>query len=33
MTPDRFAFHESLPKTSTDKLDLQRLAEGAVHSG
>jgi len=32
MTPDRFAFHESLPKTSTDKVDLHRLAEGSVHS-
>jgi len=32
MIPDRFAFHESLPKTSTDKVDLHRLAVGAVDS-
>jgi acyl-coenzyme A synthetase/AMP-(fatty) acid ligase len=25
MLPDRFSWHESLPKTSTDKLDYQRL--------
>ncbi len=28
MVPDRFAFHESLPKTSTDKIDYQRLKNG-----
>ena len=27
MVPDAFAFHESLPKTSTDKIDYVRLAE------
>jgi acyl-coenzyme A synthetase/AMP-(fatty) acid ligase len=26
MVPDRFVFHETLPKTSTDKLDYQTLA-------
>lgn len=26
MIPDRFSFHEALPKTSTDKLDYQTLA-------
>jgi hypothetical protein len=25
MVPDRFVFHESLPKTSTDKTDYQKL--------
>lgn len=25
MIPDRFSFHDSLPKTSTDKMDYQRL--------
>jgi len=25
MIPDRFSFHEALPKTSTDKMDYQRL--------
>jgi non-ribosomal peptide synthetase component E (peptide arylation enzyme) len=25
MLPDRFSWHESLPKTSTDKVDYQRL--------
>ena len=29
MIPDRFAFQESLPKTSTDKIDYQRLREFA----
>jgi acyl-coenzyme A synthetase/AMP-(fatty) acid ligase len=29
MIPDRFAWHESLPKTSTDKIDYQRLKEMA----
>ncbi|MDP6978948.1 MAG: amino acid adenylation domain-containing protein [Myxococcota bacterium] len=28
MVPDRFAFHESLPKTSTDKIDYQGLKNG-----
>ena len=28
MVPDRFAFHESLPKTSTDKIDYQTLKNG-----
>lgn len=27
MIPDRFSFHSSLPRTSTDKLDYQRLQE------
>lgn len=27
MVPDRFAWHEALPKTSTDKTDYQRLKE------
>jgi acyl-coenzyme A synthetase/AMP-(fatty) acid ligase len=27
MIPDRFSWHEALPKTSTDKLDYQRLKE------
>jgi acyl-CoA synthetase (AMP-forming)/AMP-acid ligase II len=27
MIPDRFSWHESLPKTSTDKIDYQRLKE------
>ncbi len=27
MIPDRFLFHDSLPKTSTDKIDYQRLKE------
>ena len=27
MVPDRFTWHESLPKTSTDKIDYQRLKE------
>ena len=27
MIPDRFAWHSALPKTSTDKLDYQRLRE------
>jgi amino acid adenylation domain-containing protein len=27
MVPDRFSWHESLPKTSTDKIDYQRLKE------
>jgi len=27
MVPDLFSFHESLPKTSTDKIDYQRLRE------
>ena len=25
MVPDRFLFHEKLPKTSTDKVDYQAL--------
>jgi amino acid adenylation domain-containing protein len=29
MIPDRFSYHESLPKTSTDKIDYQRLRETA----
>ena len=29
MIPDRFAFPESLPKTSTDKIDYERLRESA----
>jgi len=29
MIPDRFIFPESLPKTSTDKVDYQRLREFA----
>ncbi len=28
MVPDRFAFHATLPKTSTDKIDYQRLKNG-----
>lgn len=28
MIPDRFSFHESLPKTSTDKIDYQKLKSG-----
>lgn len=27
MVPDQFSFHDSLPKTSTDKVDYQRLKE------
>jgi acyl-coenzyme A synthetase/AMP-(fatty) acid ligase len=27
MIPDRFSWHEALPKTSTDKTDYQRLKE------
>jgi acyl-CoA synthetase (AMP-forming)/AMP-acid ligase II len=27
MVPDFFSFRESLPKTSTDKIDYQRLKE------
>jgi acyl-coenzyme A synthetase/AMP-(fatty) acid ligase len=27
MIPDRFSWHDSLPKTSTDKVDYQRLKE------
>jgi acyl-coenzyme A synthetase/AMP-(fatty) acid ligase len=27
MVPDAFRFHDRLPKTSTDKLDYQRLRE------
>jgi non-ribosomal peptide synthetase component E (peptide arylation enzyme) len=27
MIPDRFSWHEALPKTSTDKIDYQRLKE------
>ena len=26
MIPDRFSFHDALPKTSTDKIDYQALA-------
>ena len=29
MLPDRFSWHESLPKTSTDKVDYQRLKDMA----
>lgn len=29
MMPDRFSWHDSLPKTSTDKIDYQRLKEMA----
>jgi HlyD family secretion protein len=29
MVPDRFSFHETLPKTSTDKIDYRSLAEEA----
>jgi acyl-coenzyme A synthetase/AMP-(fatty) acid ligase len=29
MIPDRFSWHESLPKTSTDKIDYQRLKESS----
>ncbi|HVF62995.1 MAG TPA: hypothetical protein VNE58_03255 [Casimicrobiaceae bacterium] len=28
MVPDRFAWHDELPKTSTDKIDYQRKAMG-----
>ena len=27
MAPDVFTFHEALPRTSTDKVDYQRLKE------
>jgi len=27
MVPDKFRFHPRLPKTSTDKIDYQTLAE------
>jgi acyl-CoA synthetase (AMP-forming)/AMP-acid ligase II len=27
MVPDAFVFHETLPKTSTDKTDYQKLSE------
>jgi len=27
MIPDRFAWHDALPKTSTDKTDYQKLKE------
>ena len=27
MIPDTFSWHEALPKTSTDKIDYQRLKE------
>jgi acyl-CoA synthetase (AMP-forming)/AMP-acid ligase II len=29
MVPDRFSWHDALPKTSTDKVDYQRLKEMA----
>jgi hypothetical protein len=29
MVPDEFAFHEALPKTSTDKVDYQTLLGAA----
>jgi hypothetical protein len=29
MIPDLFSWHEALPKTSTDKIDYQRLKEMA----
>ena len=29
MVPDLFSWHEALPKTSTDKIDYQRLKEMA----
>jgi hypothetical protein len=29
MMPDRFCWHDALPKTSTDKIDYQRLKEMA----
>jgi len=29
MVPDRFSFHDTLPKTSTDKIDYRSLAAGA----
>jgi acyl-CoA synthetase (AMP-forming)/AMP-acid ligase II len=27
MIPDKFSWHDALPKTSTDKIDYQRLKE------
>ena len=32
MIPDRFSFHEGLPKTSTDKIDYQRLKAMAAEA-
>ena len=31
MIPDRFQFRQSLPKTSTDKIDYQALQGGIVN--